>query len=213
MIKKIIVLFVASVFLSVINYAQDNPTDLREKLMFGLKAGVNISNVYDTKGEEFNADPKPGLAAGLFLTIPIGKYLGVQPEVLFSQKGFQATGKILGNNYGLTRTSNFIDLPILFQLKPASFLTLMAGPQYSYLISQRDVFTDGNSSVEQEQEFKNDNLRKNIFCFLGGLDINLNHVVLGARVGWDITKNNGDGTSATPRYKNVWYQATFGLRF
>ena len=27
-----------------------------------------------------------------------------------------------------------------------------------------------------------------------------------------IQNNNGDGTSATPRYKNVWYQATIGLR-
>jgi hypothetical protein len=33
------------------------------------------------------------------------------------------------------------------------------------------------------------------------------------RGSWDLKNNNGDGTSTTPRYKNVWYQATVGYRF
>ena len=211
--KKIILLVVALAFLAINNKAQGYHDDFRDRLMFGIKAGLNVSNVYDTKGEEFRADPKVGMAAGIFLSIPIGKFLGFQPEMLFSQKGFQATGKILGSNYGLTRTTDFIEFPMLFQVKPAPFLTLVVGPQYSYLIKQKDEFGNGNSTVEQQQEFKNDNIRKNIMCFLGGFDVNLNHIALGARVGWDITNNNGNGTSSTPRYKNVWYQATFGLRF
>jgi hypothetical protein len=41
----------------------------------------------------------------------------------------------------------------------------------------------------------------------------LNSAVIGARVGWDLMQNNGDGSSSTIRYKNVWYQATIGFRF
>jgi hypothetical protein len=52
--------------------------------------------VYDSQGEEFDADSKFGLAAGAFLQIPFGKYLGIQPEVLFSQKGFKRTGRMFG---------------------------------------------------------------------------------------------------------------------
>jgi len=44
------------------------------------------------------------------------------------------------------------------------------------------------------------------------MDINLNNIVIGARAGWDLFNNNGDGTSTTPRYKNVWAQATVGIR-
>jgi len=47
---------------------------------------------------------------------------------------------------------------------------------------------------------------------VGGVDINLVNIVLGARVGLDMYNNNGDGTSTTPRYKNVWAQATVGFR-
>lgn len=192
--------------------AQDD-IDIRTKFMFGLKAGANYSNVYDSEGEEFTVDPKFGLAAGAYFSIPIGKFIGVQPEVLFSQKGFRATGRILGANYDLKRTSNYLDVPLLFAVKPASFITILAGPQFSYLFYQKDEFKNAFTTVEQEQEFENDNIRKNTLCFTGGVDINLSHLVLSARAGWDIQNNAGDGSSSTPRYKNAWYQATIGYRF
>lgn len=186
---------------------------VRDKLTFGLKAGINYSNVYDEEGEDFVANAKLGMAAGAFLAIPIGKYLGIQPEVLISQRGFQATGMILGNTYNFTRTTTYLDVPLLFAFKPSEFISILAGPQYSYLLRQSDVFKNASSSIAQETEFQNDNIRKNILCFTGGIDINLKHIVLGARAGWDIQKNNGNGTSITPRYKNVWYQGTVGYRF
>ena len=193
--------------------AQNNNTDFRDKLQFGLKAGLNLSNVYDTKGDQFDAKAKLGFAGGAFIAIPIGTYLGVQPEFLFSQKGFQASGKIIDLTYKFTRTTTYIDVPILFALKPSEFITILAGPQYSYLINQKDVFSSSTINSDQEQEFKNDNIRKNTLCFTGGLDITIKHFVLSARVGWDLTTNNGDGTSTDPRYKNVWYQGTLGFRF
>ena len=211
---KKIILFIAAVSLMVGNIkAQEFGTDYREKPQFGFKIGANISNVYDTKGEAFQADGKFGFVIGAFGEIPLGKYVGIHPEILFSQKGFKATGIILGSTYNFTRTSNFIDIPLLVTLKPSEFLTIMAGPQYSYLIKQTDVFANATTSIAQEQEFVNENIRKNLFCFTGGFDINIQHIVIGLRAGWDITNNNGDGTSTTPRYKNVWYQGTIGFRF
>ena len=115
------ILTITALFCMVLNInAQDNNrTDFRDKLTFGLKAGLNLSNVYDSEGEEFVSDSKFGLAAGAALAIPIGKYLGIQPEILFSQKGFQGQGKILGANYNFTRTTDFIDVPVLFLFKPS----------------------------------------------------------------------------------------------
>lgn len=211
--KTLILMIVAITFMVYNSSAQKKEGDLRGKIIFGAKVGANYSNVYDTQGEEFDADPKFGLAAGAFLAIPIGEAIGVQPELLYSQKGFQATGRILESTYKFTRTTSYLDVPLLFAFKPSKVLTLLAGPQYSYLISKKDVFDNGTTTVAQEQEFKNDNIRKNTLCFKGGFDINADHLVFSARVGWDILNNNGNGTSTTPRYKNVWYQATFGYRF
>jgi hypothetical protein len=213
--KKLYLLFALISIANTINAGggKDSIIDFRNRLMFGLKIGANYSNVYDAKGEQFNADPKVGFAGGAFLAIPIGKYLGIQPEVLFSQKGFQGKGNILGNPYTFTRTTSFIDIPLLFAFKPSEFLTILAGPQYSYLMKQKDVFTNTMNSYAQEKEFSNDDIRKNILGFVGGLDLTLKHIVIGGRVAWDVQTNNGDGTSTTPRYKNVWYQGTIGYRF
>jgi hypothetical protein len=203
--------------LSIISFCNANAQvfkkDAEERIRIGAKAGLNLSNVYDSKGQQFNADAKFGFAAGGFVSIPFGKLIGFQPELLLSQKGFQGTGSLLGSSYSFTRTTTYLDLPLLFAVRPSEFITFLVGPQYSFLLNQKDVFGSATTTIEQESVFRNDNIRKNTLCFTGGLDINLNNLVLSARVGWDMLKNIGNGTSETPRYKNVWYQATVGFRF
>jgi hypothetical protein len=188
-------------------------TDNRSKLSFGLKVGANFSNVYDSEGEDFVADGKFGLAAGAFVVVPLGKIFGIQPEVLYSQKGFKSTGTFLGTNYAMTRTTNFIDVPILLSIKPVENISLLFGPQFSFLMKQTDEFTGGSLNSTQIQEFENSNLRKNLFGLTGGADFNIDHLVLGVRAGWDVKNNDGEGNSTTPRYKNMWYQATIGYKF
>jgi hypothetical protein len=188
-------------------------TTAQNQVAFGLKVGTNYSNVYDSEGKDFKADPKFGLAAGAFLSIPLGQYIGLQPEILYSQKGFKATGTMLGSTYDMTRTTNYIDVPLFLAVKPIQSITFLAGPQFSFLMKQKDKFNGPTMNFEQEKEFDNDNLRKNTLCFIGGADINLDHTVIGLRAGWDLSNNNGNGTSSTPRYKNVWAQATLGYKF
>jgi len=208
--KKMILAIVAITLMATTINAQGTNADLRDKLQFGLKAGVNLSNVYDTKAQEFNADFKGGFVAGAFLQIPIGTYIGIQPEMLFSQKGYTASGSFLTVGYKYTHTANYIDVPLLFALKPSAHVTILAGPQYSFLMKQKDVFKSGSLTFDQEQTFDND---RSVLCFIGGIDFNMNQFVFGARAGWDLQNNNGDGTTSNPRYKNVWYQATLGFKF
>lgn len=209
--KKAIIM-IALVTLS-ISSAFGQSVDNREKFLFGVKIGTNYSNVYDSEGEDFVADGKFGLAGGAFVSIPLGRYVGVQPEVLFSQKGFKSTGTFLGTEYERTRTTDHIDIPLFLAIKPIEYVTILFGPQYSYLLKQKDEFTGGSLSSTQEEEFENDDIQKNTFSLITGADLNFNNFVLGLRGGWDLKQNNGDGSSTTPRYKNMWYQATVGYRF
>lgn len=212
------ILMIAMVMLTITNsYAQtettSSSTDNREKLFFGLKVGTNYSNVYDSQGEDFVADSKFGLAGGAFVSIPIGSFFGIQPEVLFSQKGYKSTGTFLGSSYSMTRTTDYLDIPLLVTIKPIENVSILFGPQFSYLMKQKDDFTGGTITSTQEETYTNDNYRKNTFCLTGGADLNFDHLVIGLRAGWDVENNNGDGSTTTPRYKNMWYQATIGYRF
>ena len=186
--------------------------EARQKLVFGLKAGLNSSNVYDQSNNTFVAAPRIGGMAGAFLSIPIGRLLGIQPELHLSQKGFIASGQMSVEPYTLTRTTTHLDIPLLLQLKPFSFLSLVAGPQYSYLLKQRDEISSNGQYEEVSQTFRTDNLHKNLLGLVTGADINLWHLVISVRTGWDVTANHGDGTSSTPRYKNLWLQGSIGYR-
>jgi hypothetical protein len=210
---KKVILMIAFVAFTVTNSNAQTTTDNRDVLSFGFKAGANYSNVYDEQGNDFVADGKFGLAVGGFVAIPFGKFIGIQPEILFSQKGFKSSGTYLGSTYSMTRTTDFIDVPLLFAVKPIEQVTLLFGPQFSYLLEQRDEFTGGSISSTQQQEFDNDDITKNIMALTGGVDINVDSLVFGMRAGWDVKTNEGDGNSSTPRYKNMWYQATVGYRF
>jgi len=205
--KRIIYLFILGVFMSVSMNAQEaKPT-----ILLGAKAGLNISNVYDSEGDEFSSSPKTGLAAGVFMHLPIGTFIGIQPEVMFSQKGYTSTGTVLGFDYTMTRTSNYVDIPVFFAVKPTQYTTLLLGPQYSYLIKQTNKLVTPITNSEVEKEFDNENIRKNTFGIAMGLDLRYQILVLSGRVGWDLFNNNGDGTSTTPRYKNVTGQITLGV--
>lgn len=183
------------------------------RISMGIKGGVNLSNIYDSQSNDFQYDSKLGFAAGVFIAIPIGTYFGIQPELLFSQKGVKGTGSVLVSDYTFTRTTNYLDVPLLIAVKPLNEVTVLFGPQFSYLLNQTNSFNSDFGNVNIKDEYDNDNLRKNTLCFTGGFDINLSNFVIGTRIGWDLMDNKGDGTSSTPRYKNMWTQATIGFRF
>lgn len=219
--KKIILAIVAATLIANVSSAQVEsefdldfePMDLRDQVTVGFKAGVNFSNVYDTQGEEFEYESKVGFAGGVFLAIPLGTYLGIQPEVLYSKKGFNSTGSVLGSYYEFKRTSDWLDIPLFLSIKPSSTLTLLGGPQFSYLLDGKYDFNGGIISGGLVEELENDDVRDNILGLVGGLDLTLDNVVISGRVGWDLKENNEDGNSNTPRYKNTWLQFTFGFRF
>lgn len=211
--KQTIIIFFITIGVFSMATSQESYVDDKSKFHFGIKGGTNYANVYDSHGDEFRADGKFGWVLGAFLTVPLGELMGIQPEVLFSQKGFRASGSLFNTQYELTRTKNYIDIPLFLTVKPLPILTILAGPQFSYLMSQKDVFANDFNNVEVMEEFDNENIRKNTLGIVAGVDVNLSRVIFGARAGWDFSDNHGDGTSSTPRYKNAWVQGTIGYRF
>ena len=84
----------------------------------------------------------PIFYGGFTANIPINKLFFFQPEALYSQRGFRYKGYSKGTRYG------YISMPLLFGYKPIKELSIVAGPEFGYIVSARSHFTlDGNSNT------------------------------------------------------------------
>lgn len=187
--------------------------DNRDQFGFGIRAGLNIANVYDEEGEDFIADSKTGFYGGAFVSVPLGTIIGIQPEVIYSQKGFKATGTFLGGSYNFERTTSYLDIPLQLSIKPIPQLTFLVGPQFSYLLETKDDFNEGTLTLVQEEEITGDNYKKGVIGAVVGVEANWKGLFVSARGGWDITKTDSDGDSTSPRYKNQVIQFGLGYTF
>src|SRR5579871_6872894 len=165
--KKIIPLLLVS-FISLSVFAQH---DLMPRI--GLKAGLNIATIIKTNDDNFSSNALFGFNGGVVLQLPLTKYIAIQPEVLFSQKGYHATGSSIVGDYDYRRYLNFLDIPLLLRISPSKDVGIVVGPQYSYLLSTHTKFKSGDATYQQDVNNDNDNITKNIFGGVIGLDINL----------------------------------------
>lgn len=183
-------------------------------LHFGVRGGLNLSAIVkDDNAPDFNTKMKPGIQAGVYLQLPVTSSFSVQPEVLFSQKGYKADGSFLGTNYNYHVTTNYIDVPLLAKFTPTKNFGIVVGPQFSFLTNTTTKFTAGGTQFENQVSNDNDNLRKNTLGGLVGLEAGISkNLTVSARYALDFQKNNGDGTSNSLKYRNQVISLTLGVQ-
>lgn len=223
-ITQRLTVFAIAVFAATNVSAQETITpsaddDNRDQFGFGIKAGLNIANIYDEENNDYVAESKPGFFAGAFVSAPLGTLFGLQPEINYSQKGFKSSGTfaddtLLETDYEFERTASYLDIPVLVQIKPTKFLTFLVGPQYSYLLDVKDDLDFGDASIENEQELDDDDYKRNMFGIVVGAEANYKGFFFTARGGFDLTKTESDGDiDDSPRYKNQVIQFGLGYTF
>ncbi|UII27600.1 PorT family protein [Fulvivirga maritima] len=207
--KKIILLAMFILLLGAAGNAQGNTDYSWGKFKVGFKVGANYSNVYNAHGELFTSRPNSGLALGIFIEAPLSETVGLQPEILYSRKGFEAEGILMNAVYLLSRNTSYIDFPIFLSIKVTDALTLLIGPQFSYLLKQQNNFNDAEMTDLQIQAFNNEKIKTSNLGFSTGIDFRLKHILLAPRASIDVSNNNGNHTE-TPTYKNFYFQLTAG---
>ena len=85
---------------------------------FGIKGGVNVANVNGNFADNVtNWKSRVGFCAGIFLELNLGRILTIQPEVLYTMKGAEATlaeGALTGT--GKLRF-DYLEIPILLKVR------------------------------------------------------------------------------------------------
>ena len=183
-------------------------------LRFGVKGGANFSNLISSdEDEDFNTEYKTGFHAGIFANIPLVSVLSFAPELVYSQKGYKTTGSTLLNGpYEYKVTTNFVELPLLLNIRASSTFNIHVGPQVSFLTSTTETFDQGESEYRTTVEEDNDNLKKSLIGGVVGVGFTVGpRTSLFGRYAIDLQQNNENGTSQTPRYKNQVFQVGLGL--
>ncbi|HEX8350149.1 MAG TPA: porin family protein, partial [Hymenobacter sp.] len=109
-----------------------------QDIRFGAKVGVNYSTITadDTEGIE----SKIGLQAGGLVNFGLSDLISIQPEVLYSQKGYQSE-----EDSDFKVKLNYIDIPVMVKVN-AGGLFFEGGPQVGILASAKA--TDGSTDVD-----------------------------------------------------------------
>jgi len=107
------------------------------KTTFGIKAGLNVSNISGTpEGWDDSIEWKAGFTGGAFLNYAFNKNFSIQPELLFTQRGFRSALLEGIIDVDLTVSLDYFELPVLakyaFSAEKKFRPTLFAGPSFAY---------------------------------------------------------------------------------
>jgi hypothetical protein len=181
--NKLIILVLGAGMLFALNLSAQNSG-------FGAKGGLNFSNMTVEGNNDQNL--KFGFHAGVFNKISISESFAVQPELLYSGKGFK-------NNFddnifadGEAKFNlNYIDLPVKLVYNLAPDFEFQFGPYISYLASA-NVETNAEVlnyfDVSTQDELDRDNFKTFDVGLTAGMGFNLNPVIVGFNYNLGLTK-------------------------
>ena len=123
---------------------------------FGFTAGASIAN-YTLKypGITLSNDPKTGITAGIFVDLPIGNNLSLQPGLNYVQKG--SKWEEMAEKFSMN--VNFLELPVnLLYNSNGSSGTFFAGagPSFALNMSGKTKYDDGSGELEEDMKFGSD---------------------------------------------------------
>ncbi|MBO0359839.1 PorT family protein [Hymenobacter sp. BT186] len=197
------------------------PAAHAQGIRLGVKAGANLSNLSGDLTDEDRFQNKVGFHGGVMLNVGLidDGFLSLQPEVLFSQKGFEFDeNRLFGlyNNKGNV-TYNYLDVPVLLKIKAGGFY-VEAGPQYSYLLKIKDESTRtiaGVITARSESERNIDNINRNELGYAAGLGYQSElGLLIGLRYNGSLTdfaKNNTYYNGELRNARNSVFQASVGF--
>jgi hypothetical protein len=191
-------------------FAQEGPTTLKQNHNmysgadasnsgFGIKGGANFASVHGSDKDRLGSvSGHTNFHAGAFAQFAFSDFFSLQPEVLFSRKGYERADSSFRLNY--------FDVPVLAVFNITDNVSVHLGPQVGVMISAKE-------------EGKETNLKPyNTFDYgaAAGLEARLSRFRLGTRYvhGFaDLRKENEAGQSINEDIKNGVIQVYLGIGF
>lgn len=150
----------------------------QNKTRFGIKAGLNISNMYTKDVQDKNTIL--GFNGGLFLKVPVTTNFAFQPELLYTMKGSELTY----NSFISGKASfslNYVEMPVLAVINLTKIINIYGGV---YVATLTSVVVKNKSNIDLfnfENELKKSDFEMYDWGLVGGAGLDFDKVSLGIR--------------------------------
>mgnify|MGYP003602856127 CR=1 FL=1 len=200
---KTILAIVLLTSISQVTFAQTSTGTSSQK--FGIKGGVNFSNLYTEDVEDNNV--LTGFNIGVFAKLPITPTFAIQPELSYTTKG----AELVYNNAFISGTStfklNYLEAPILLVVNLNENFNIHGGPYFAYLIDGKATNDSEGTIFDGEDTLDNDDFNKFDTGISVGIGYDSNKIGFGIRYNYGLQKvgkeRNFNGTDYTfPDGKN-----------
>jgi len=193
-----------------------------QDITVGVKGGINIADVStDVPDLENLTSSKTGFVGGAYANFGLGGVFAIQPEVLYSQKGFK--GEETGSPIEAAFKTNYFEIPVLLKAQfPLTMLrpAVYAGPVVSFETSCKLGLTDGDTSVDfdcdsDDADAGDRNKTEFGAVFGANLDLFVGPLVLtvDGRYQLGLTNLNDDPDAPDESVKNRVWQFMAGVGF
>lgn len=163
------ILLLAFVIFSTYSFSQEG--------MYGVRAGLNISNLDFEPSPIFENTHRNGFAIGFFAEYDLSDEIGIAPEIQFSAEG--AKDKNLRIDY--------IQIPVLFKYRFGERFSVGAGPMAGVKVWEHE-----------------DNLKNFAFSMVGGLEFFItNDIFIDARYSYGFTNVIDDESDFEAKNSNI----------
>lgn len=216
--KKLPILFLAIVALMGTTQVEAQNNNPGPK--FGVKGGINLSQLYVDQPNAEDESMKVGAHFGVFGKIPVTNYLAFQPEVIYSNVGSKITyggsdvETLLGIEPGEVRFNlNYLQVPLALAVNLGP-LNIHAGPYFSYLMSANvKNLETSDLNTTGLVELDTDDFNKMDYGLMGGVAIDVQNFTLGVRYNHGLREigNSSLAGTLTNNSKNSVAQLYIGV--
>ncbi|AKD02606.1 hypothetical protein PKOR_05060 [Pontibacter korlensis] len=165
----------------------------------GIKGGVSLANVHGSDKDKFgNVSNHTSFHAGVFAQFGFGDFFSLQPELLYSRKGFERQDSVFRYDY--------LEVPVLAVFNITNNFSVHLGPQVGVMVSAK----------HEDQEIDLEPYNAFDYGASAGLEGQVGRFRLGTRyvhsLG-DLRKEDSSGNSIDENIMNGVIQVYLGVSF
>ncbi len=200
--------------------AQDGGLFDDTQARFGVKGGLNFSQLYVRDVSVEDQSMKVGLHGGLWAKVPMGKFFALQPELLYTNNGsrvaYRTSSAVGVQGRELRYNLNYIQLPVLASATIGP-ISIQAGPYASYLIGAniKELEVDNAIDPMMVADLDENDFHRVDYGLAGGIAVDIKGFQVGGRYNFGLREisNSGISQQLTNNAKNSVGQIYIAIGF